>query len=119
MADLYTKIDGDPGFVEDKIEINTDLDYLLAQIEVILFTEKYEVLGAHQLGADLGRMIFETNISASMIEEIITEQIRSYCPLSNTYNVKASCNFFKGVERDVALLDIIVNNTLVMGMTFT
>ena len=118
MADLYTKIEGDPGFTEDKIEITTDLEYLLAQIEIILFTEKTEILGSHLLGADLNRMIFETNISASMIEEIITEQIRSYCPLSNTYNVKASCNFFKGVERDVALLDIIINDNLVMGMTF-
>ena len=36
MADIYTKIEGDPGFVRDRIEITEDLDYLLTQIEMIL-----------------------------------------------------------------------------------
>jgi hypothetical protein len=118
MTDLYTKIEGDPGFVNNVIEVNTDLDFLLTQIEVILFTEKTEVMGSNLLGANLSTMIFQTNVSASMIEEIVNEQIRSYCPLSNTYNVKTQCQFFKGIERDIALLDIIINDSVSVGVTF-
>lgn len=119
MADLYTRIQGDPSFIIDKIEIVTELEYLLIQIETILFTNKTEVLGSHLFGADLERMIFETNLSGSIIENIVNEQIRTYCDLASKYNTDVNCIFLKGTERDIALLDIVVDGRSVIGLTFT
>jgi hypothetical protein len=118
MADLYTKIQDDPGFIKDKIETGNDFEYLLTQIEMILFTQKTEVLGSHGFGSDLETLIFETNLSASTIENVIIEQIRAYCDLANTYNVQAVCQFYKGVDRDLAVLDISIDGRTIIGMTF-
>ncbi len=120
MADIYTRIEGDPGFVRDKIEITEDLDYLLTQIEVILFTEPTEVLGDKMLGADLEKLIFSTNVSAGTIEDAIRNQIKIYCnALANTYNVDTKCEFYKGVDRDTAVLDITIDGRTAVGLLFS
>jgi hypothetical protein len=119
MADIYTRIEGDPGYVANKIEITEDIEYLLTQIEVILFTEPTEVLGDKMLGADLEKLIFSTNVSAGSIEDIIRSQIRMYSmALSNTYNVDTRCEFYKGVDRDTAVLDITIDGTTAIGLMF-
>jgi len=119
MADIYTKIEGDPGFVRDRIEITEDLDYLLTQIEMILFTSSGEVLGDSRLGADLDNIIFSTNLSAGSIESVVRDQINTYCQLlANTYNVETSCEFYKGVDRDTAVLDITVDGRTAIGLLF-
>ncbi len=119
MADIYTRIEGDPGYVRDRIEITEDLEYLLTQIEVILFTEPTEVLGDKMLGADLEKLIFSTNVSAGTIEDVIRNQIKMYCmDLSNTYNVDTRCAFYKGVDKDTAVLDITIDGTTAIGLMF-
>jgi hypothetical protein len=119
MADLYTRIEGDPSFIPDKIEITEDLELILMQLEMILFTRQHDVLGESRLGADLDDLIFSTNISGSSIENIVTSQIIEYIPLANTYNIQVSCDFYKGVDRDTAVLDILIDGTVVIGMLFS
>lgn len=119
MADIYTRIEGDPGFVEDKIEILGDLELLLTQIEVILFTRRTDVLGEPYIGANLDDMIFSTNMSASTIENMVSTQIEQYTRmLSNKYNVQTSCKFYKDGSRDLAVLDIIINGQTYIGFVF-
>jgi phage baseplate assembly protein W len=118
LADIYTRIEGDPNFVPDRIEITEELEYLIIQIEMILFTRRGEVLGDDNFGASLDDLIFSTNLSGAAIENIVRDQINSYVPLANTYNVDTRCEFYKGVEKDTAVLDIVINNTVVIGMTF-
>jgi hypothetical protein len=118
LADIYTRIEGDPSFVPDKIEITENLEYLVIQIEMILFTRRGDVLGDDGFGASLDDLIFSTNLSGSAIENIVRDQIKSYVPLANTYNVDTRCEFYKGVEKDTAVLDIVIDGTTVIGMTF-
>jgi hypothetical protein len=119
MADIYTKIEGDPGFVRDKIEITEELEYLTTQIEMILFTRSGDVLGDNRFGASLDDLIFTTNLSASAIETVVRDQITTYCQLlANTYNVDTKCSFYKGVDRDTAVLDITVDGRTAIGLLF-
>jgi phage baseplate assembly protein W len=118
LADIYTRIDGDPNFILDKIEITEDLEYLIIQIEMILFTRRGDVLGDDNFGASLDDLIFSTNLSGSAIENVVRDQIKAYIPLANTYNVDTRCEFYKGVEKDTAILDITVDGTTIIGMTF-
>lgn len=119
MADIYTKIEGDPGFVNDKIEVLGDLELLLTQIEVILFTRRTDVLGEPYIGANLDDLVFSTNMSASTIESLVNTQIEQYSRmLANRYNVDCSCKFYKDGSRDLAVLDIVINGQTYMGMVF-
>lgn len=118
MADIYTRIEGDPNFAPDKIEITEDLEYVIIQLEMILFTRRGDVLGDDYFGASLDDLIFSTNLSGSAIEGIVRDQIRAYIPLANTYNIETRCEFYKGIEKDTAILDIVVDGTTVIGMTF-
>jgi hypothetical protein len=119
MADIYTKIEGDPGFERNRIETTEELDYLLTQIEVILFTRSGDVLGDPGLGADLDNLIFSTNLSASSIEAVVMNQINNYSRLlANKYLVDARCNFYKQTDRDVGVLDITINGAVAVGLVF-
>lgn len=118
MADIYTRIQGDPNFSPDKIEITEDIELMLMQIEMILFTRQHDVLGELGFGGDLEDLIFSTTMSGSSIENVIRSQITEYVPLANTYSVDVSCEFYKGVDRDTAVLDILIDGTSVIGMLF-
>ena len=118
MADIYTRIPGDPNFVENKIEITEDLEFILMQLELILFTRQHDVLGDLGFGGDLEDLIFTTTLSGSHIENVIRNQITEYIPLANTYNIDVSCEFYKGVDRDSAVLDITVDGRTAIGLLF-
>ena len=118
MADIYTRIPGDPNYVPNKIEITEDLEFILIQLELILFTRQHDVLGDLGFGGDLEDLIFTTNLSGAQIENVIRKQVTEYIPLANTYSIDVSCEFYKGVERDTAVLDITVDGRTAIGLLF-
>jgi len=116
MADLYLKIDGDPRFQNDKIENVDILEQYLEQIELLLFTRKGDVLGEFKLGCDIEDLIYSLNLSAAPIKTAIWDQIITYCPLHKIFKTDVSINFYKGTERDIGVIDIIVNDNVVAGI---
>lgn len=119
MSDFYLKIKGDPNFQENKIETTNLLEQYLQQIEMILFTRQTEVLGEDSFGANLEDMIYTLNISEGLIKTVIMNQIMTYCPLYQIFKTDININFYKGTERDIAIIDIIINDNLVGGLVVT
>ena len=116
MADIYSKISGDPKFFPNILEIDDELEILLNQIEMILFTRKGDVLGDEFFGANLEDIIYNTSATAGTIETAIYNQIQQYCTLSRIYNVSVNVRFFEGTERDIGVVDILVNGERKTGL---
>lgn len=110
------KIDGDPGYTPGILEVHDEVQVLVGQIEMLLFTRKGDILGAPTLGVNLEDMIFSLTVSAGVIETAIYNQIQNYCKLANKYKVDVSVRFFKGTERDIAVVDILVNGARKTGL---
>lgn len=110
------KIDGDPGYNPGIIEVQDELEILLGQIEMLLFTRQGDVLGAETLGINLEDLIFSLTVSSGVIETSIYNQIQNYCPLANKFKVDVNVRFFKGTERDIGVVDIMVNGARKTGL---
>ena len=119
MADLYTRIDGDPGFNPGQLEIDDEVVILLNQIEMLLFTRQGDVLGAETMGVNIEDMIFSLTVSAGVIETAIYNQIRHYCQLANKFQVDIDVRFFKGTERDIGVVDILIDGARKTGLVLS
>lgn len=119
MADIYIKVDGDPRFEDNKVENADILEQYLQQIEVLLFTRKGEVLGEHTLGADIEDLIYGLNLSEAPIKTAIMDQIVTFCPLHTVFRTDVIVRFYKGTERDIGVIDIIVNDNIAAGIVLS
>ena len=119
MADFYLKIQGDPSFEPRLLEIDDDLEILLNQIEMILFTRQGDVLGDEVFGSNIEDLIYSTRASAGLIETAIYNQISRYCPLARKYTTEVDVRFFEGAERDIAVVDVVVNGERKTGLVLT
>jgi hypothetical protein len=116
MADLYLKVEGDPRFQYDKIENVDILEQYIEQIELLLFTRKGDVLGEYRLGCDIEDLIYGLNLSEGPIKTAIWDQIVTFCPLHKIFKTDVTINFYKGTERDIAVIDIVVNDNIAAGI---
>jgi hypothetical protein len=80
FRDLYIGYEGHPRYTVNKIIEDDVVRVIVQKIEMILFTNKGEVLGYPDLGCDLENILFETRIAKSGVIEIIQEQIEQYIP---------------------------------------
>jgi phage baseplate assembly protein W len=114
--ELYIKSFGDPNYNAEDIVIENEVEMLMSQIEVILFTNKGEVLGNPDLGCNLEDLLYTFNFNNHKIKTLIQDQIAIYCPLSRKYPVEVDVVFQRGEVRDVAYIDILVNNKYLISV---
>jgi len=85
FRDFYIGYEGHPRFRINKIIIDDIIRVIVQKYEMILFTNKGELLGDPDFGCDLEKLLFETKVSAYAVKQIINQQIGSYIPeLLNT-----------------------------------
>lgn len=80
LNDFYARGPEHGNYDPSVIEINTPVDSIVSRIEMIIFTNKGEVLGDSEFGADLEFYLFKTQVDATYIEDIIKQQINKYIP---------------------------------------
>jgi len=114
--DIDLSIAGDPGYDPNTLELQTEVDVLKQQIAMILYTRKHDVLGVPMLGANLEDLIYSIRSTEGLIENTIMRQIQMFCPAANRYSVNAKVAFFKGSMRDIAILNITIDNRTKFGL---
>lgn len=93
FSDFYVKYDGHPRYntlevIEDEI-----IEVIVQKIETILFTNKGELLGDPNFGADLETYLHETRVSADFVERSIIEQISEYIPELDSFGYTLEVTF--------------------------
>jgi phage baseplate assembly protein W len=78
FRDLYIGYEGHPRYTINKIITDDVIRVIVQKYEMILFTNKGELLGDPNFGADLTRLLFETKISAEAVKANIISQINQY-----------------------------------------
>lgn len=106
----------DPLYEPDVFETSSELEVLLGQIRMILFTKQGDIMGSYGFGFNLEDNLFLFNLSQTDIKAKITEQIYTYCPDSKNYDVQVDVQFFQGSVRDVCLVDIYIDQVKRMGI---
>lgn len=98
-TDLYILYEGHPKY--NSIEVITDdhVRFVLQKYEMILFTNKGELISDLDFGADILKFLFQTNVSADYVKKEISHQIDTYIPEMSNFNYDLDV-FFQQKEGD-------------------
>lgn len=106
FVDFYIKYKTHPRFV-DKRMIEDDLIQVIVQkYEMILFTNKGEVLGDPNFGGDLPKLLYQTRVSAETVERNLLEQIFEYIPEITNLNFQLKVEFLTDNENFQEIMQI-------------
>ena len=80
FRDFYIGYPGHPEYLIDTIITDDAIRVIVQKIEMILFTNKGEIYGDPNFGCNLETLLFQTNVSAFAVQNVITDQIQKYIP---------------------------------------
>ena len=78
FKDHYIGYLGHPKFIVNKIIEDDVIRVIIQKYEMLLFTNKGDLLGDSDFGCDLQKLLFETRIAKSGVRTIIIDQINKY-----------------------------------------
>lgn len=78
FRDFYIGYEGHPKFTINKIIVDDIIRVIIQKYEMLIFTNKGDVLGDPNLGCDLVNLLHQTKISSFAVKNIIIEQINTY-----------------------------------------
>ena len=119
MVDIYIRNEDDPNFKSDIIESNDELDMFKSQIEMVLTTNKTEVLGDYLFGGSFEELIHTFDFNENQIRTEVTRLISGYCTLCQKFSYDVKVKFYRGSVRDIGLVDIIIDGTKMFGILIT
>lgn len=110
LKDIYAIPEEEPRYKNDVLEITGELDEIIQQVDMILFTNKGDVLGMPDFGCNLSRYLFDTSYDENLIKQIIMSQIRSFIYLDGSYTVDVDVSFVKWDYNVAMVVDLNINN---------
>lgn len=84
FTDFYIKYPGHPKYQSSVFIEDETVRVIIQKYEMILFTNKGELLGDPNFGCELPALLFETYLSAESIQAEIRSQISIYIPELNS-----------------------------------
>ena len=93
FTDFYIRYPGHPLFNDSSL-IQDDLVLVIVQkVEMILFSNKGELLGEPEFGGDLELLLHQTKVSANFVKKNLVEQFSRYIPELNTIPYELNVTF--------------------------
>lgn len=106
FIDFYIGYQGHPRFRDTEMIEDDVIRVIVQKYEMILFTNKGEVFGEPNLGADLYELLHETRLSAESIESDITAQINKYISEIQGIEYTVEVEFFEHPEKHEEFMTI-------------
>lgn len=99
FTDFYILYRGHPRYTIGEINESEIINVIVQKYEMMLFTNKGEVLGDPNFGANLLDLLYQTKVSASFVKDRIEEQIQIYIPELAETNYNLNVVFVQDPER--------------------
>jgi phage baseplate assembly protein W len=106
FKDHYIGYPGHPKFIVNKIIEDDVIRVVIQKYEMLLFTNKGELLGDSNFGCDLRKLLFETRIAKSGVRSIIIEQINQYIPEIRNINYVLDVQFSTDPENFQEVMEV-------------
>lgn len=118
FRDFYIGYEGHPRFKVNRIITDDIIRVIIQKFEMILFTNKGEVLGDPDFGGDLIKYLYETKISADSVRSIIIQQINDYISEIRNINYQLSVRFEQDPEnfQDVMIIEFTLSDYEVIAI---
>ena len=99
FIDFYIGYPGHPRFKTPDIIEDDVIRVIIQKYEMIIFTNKGDLLGDPNFGANLEELLHETRLSAEVIEGDIKAQIADYIAEIDGIDYDLKVEFFEDPER--------------------
>jgi hypothetical protein len=110
FKDIYIGYKGHPKFSINKIIVDDIIRTIVQKYEMILFTNKGDLLGDPDFGCDIQNLLYQTKISAYAVKNIIINQINTYIPELSSINYSLEVLFEEDPEnfQDVMIINFTI-----------
>jgi phage baseplate assembly protein W len=102
-----------PKYSSTRVMEDRTIEFIVQKLENLLFTNKGDVLGDPDFGANLEYYLWTTNVPVSKIENEINNQIVTYIPELNLMQYTLSVEIYEGTVRDILQINIKIKDTKV------
>jgi hypothetical protein len=80
FKDFYVLYKGNPYYQGDRIEEDSVIRVIIQKYYNLLFTNKGDVLGDPDFGANLEELLYETGLDDVSVRQVIIDQLEIYIP---------------------------------------
>ena len=108
VKDLVIRYPGHPKYEPGRIVEDDEVQVIVQKLEMILFTNKGEVLGDINMGCNLEYYLWETRITMGNLKSKIEEQVQIYIPELITLGYTLNVYLYEGTLRDILNLDFVI-----------
>lgn len=99
FTDFYICYPGHPRYNTTELIEDDVIRVIIQKYEVLLFTNKGDVLGFPDMGCDLEELLHESRVSSDFVEGEIEQQIFTYIPEIAEINFTVDVKFYDDPER--------------------
>ena len=117
--EIYSKNQQDLDYVPDQLDISDEVQIYLNQIRNIFSAEPGAIMGAADMFVDLESYIYEMGLNEADLERVVTTAINKYASYASKYPTSVKVRFTQGTVRDIAFLDIVIDDTKRMELRIT
>ena len=78
IRDFYMRVEADPRFRPDQIEVYDDVESCINQVKMTLLTRKGEVLGEPNFGLQVEQYLFDFELDPNSLSEEAQSQVQAY-----------------------------------------
>lgn len=108
IKDLVIRYPGHPKYEPDRIIEDDEVEVIVQKLEMILFTNKGEVLGDVEMGCNLEYYLWQTRITTGNLQSKVEEQVTKYIPELTRLGYTLSVNLYEGTLQDILYLNFVI-----------
>lgn len=113
LREIYCIPHTETRYKENVVEITSELDTIIQEVDLLLFTNKGDVLLLPEMGCNLEQYLFETTWNQMAIKQLIMDQIRKFIPLDGRFQVDVDVDFVQWEYNVAMVVDLKINNNRV------
>lgn len=108
VKDFVIRYPGHPKYQPGRIVEDDEVEVIVQKLEMILFTNKGEVLGDIDMGANLEYYLWQTRVTTGSLKKKVDEQISIYIPELAQIGYSLSVDVYEGTVQDILYLNFII-----------
>jgi phage baseplate assembly protein W len=108
VKDLVIRYKDHPRYNPNKIVEDDEIEVIVQKLEMVLFTNKGEVLGDVDLGANLEYYLWQTKVTTSNLKNKVQEQIMKYIPELVVMGYSLDVQLYEGTVQDILYLNFLI-----------
>lgn len=111
IKDFNIRYKGHPKYNEYRFVEDRTMEFIVQKIEMILFTNKGDLIDDYDFGANLEYYLWSTKVPVSKIKKEIQSQFQKYIPELASYDYSIDVDIYQGTARDILTVNIKIKDT--------